>query len=448
MTYGDFFKGKKVAVVGLGPRGEMRLDIKFLLKQGVAVTVYDMRGLPALRRIISDLKVARLKDYHLGGVSAEALTNYDLIILSPELPRSAEFLKEARNRAIPIEYPDILALKLAPPVTIVGVMGSCGKKAIISMLADSIKHSFRTTGMPPPFIIDYEYFGGSLSILSKIKKDGVIIVRMPDYSLAEYARARLSPSVAVIAVAPSAPDPFSALSKTLAYQTYNSFIVTTDDIADMIHNSDPHRNKAKIIRTRAGRFPREWGISFRGDHEREDAALVLETASLFKIDEKFVRAAVVDYTDKKSPGSIILVKKAKNVSFYDDSSSERPEATLAALKALSSYSSDPTTATILIMGGAETGADYDLLLKNISQYTRVIVLVPGSGTLGLRKRLGAIENLKCLSAPSVEAAVKLARAETKAGDRILYSPAFAAAGIDRSRAERGERYVKAVRGLW
>jgi UDP-N-acetylmuramoylalanine-D-glutamate ligase len=52
-----------------------------------------------------------------------------------------------------------------------------------------------------------------------------------------------------------------------------------------------------------------------------------------------------------------------------------------------------------------------------------------------------------LSAPSIEAAVKLARVEAKSGDRILYSPAFAAAGLDRSRAERGERFVKAVRGL-
>ena len=275
----------------------------------------------------------------------------------------------------------------------------------------------------------------------------MILVRMPDHSLAEYAKSRISPSVAVIAVAPSTPEPFSDLSKTLCHQTYNSFIVTTDDIADMIHNSDEHRNKAKIIRTRAGRVPAEWGIAWKGEHEREDAALVLETASLFKIDEKFVRDAVVDYTEKKSPGSIILVKKSKNVSFYDDSSSERPEATLAALKALSSSSSDPTTATILIMGGAETGADYELLLKNIAQYAKVVVLVPGSGTLGLRKRLGVMENLKCLSAPSIETAVKLARAEAKAGDRILYSPAFAAAGVDRSRAERGERYVKAVRGL-
>ena len=447
MTSGDFFRGKKVAVVGLGPRGEMRPDIKFLLKLGITLTVYDMRGLPALRRIIRDLKVAGLKDYHLGGVSAEALTSHDLIILSPELPRSAEFLKEARNRNIQIEYPDILALKLAPPVTIVGIMGSCGKKAIISILFESIKHSFKATGMPAPFVIDCEYSGGSLAILSKIKKDGMILVRMPDHSLAEYAKSRISPSVAVIAVAPSTPEPFSDLSKTLSHQTYNSFIVTTDDIADMIHNSDEHRNKAKIIRTRAGRVGGEWGIAWRGEHEREDTALVLETASLFKIDDKFVRAAALDYTEKKSPGSIILVKKVKGVSFYDDSSSERPESTLAALRALASSSSDPTSATILIMGGAETEADYDILLQNMSQYAKTLVLVPGSGTIKLRKRLNIIENLKCLSAPSIEVAVKLARAEAKIGDRVLYSPAFAAAGLDRSRAERGERYVKAVRGL-
>ncbi len=448
MTQGDFFKGKKIAVVGLGPRGEMRSDIKFLLKLGASVALYDQRGLPAIRTVTGDLKKFGLKESFFGGISGEALTAYDLIILSPELPRSAEFLKEARGRNIQIEYPDVLALKLAPPVTIVGVMGSCGKKAILSMLFESVKQSFRATGMPVPFVIDCEYPGGSLSILSKVKKDGMIIVRMPDNALVEYARAHLSPSVAIIAVAPSVPDTFSLLSKALAHQTYNSFVVTTDEIADMIHNFDERRNKARIVRTRASRLPAEWNIPFRGEHEREDAALVLETASLFKIDEKFVRSAVVDYIEKKSPGSIIFVKKIKGVSFYDDSSSERPLATLAALRALSASSSDPTTSTILIMGGAQTGADYDVLLEHMSQYSKTIVLVPGSGTNALRKQLGTMDDITCLSAPSIEIAVKLARAETKSGDRILYSPAFAAAGLDRSRAERGERFVKAVRGLW
>lgn len=449
MTHLDFWKGKKVAVVGLGPRGEMRSDIKFLLKHGVDVTVFDMRGPSALRHIISDLKTVGLKQYTLGDVRGEMLANHDLVILSPGLPRSADFLKEVRNRNIPVEYPDILALKLAPTVTIVGIMGSCGKKAIMTMLVDSVKRSFRATSMPAPFVMNAESSLGSLAILSRIKKDGMIIVRIQDDFLEEYVRARFSPSVAVIAVAPSTPNQFSSLSKALAHQTYNSFIITTDEIADMIHDLDEHRNKAKVVRTRAGRVPGEWGIAFRGQHEREDAALVLETASLFKIDERFSRIAITDYVNKKSSGELAFVKKVKGVSFYDDSSSEKPEATLAALRALSgSESSDPVASTILIMGGADTEADHDPLLKNISQYAKVVVLVPGSGTIKIRKRLGQIENLKCLSAPSIESAVKLARAEVKAGDRVLYSPAFAAAGYDRSRAERGERFVKAVRGLW
>jgi len=448
MTFADFFKGKKVAVVGLGPRGEMRTDIKFLLRQGVSVALYDMRGLPALRRIIADLKAVGLKDYFLGGVAAEDLTKHDLIILSPDLPRSAEFLKEARSRNIPVEYPDVLAVKLAPAVTVVAVMGSCGKKAIITMLFESIKKSFKSTGIPLPYVIDCEYSGGSLAILPKIKKDGIIIVRIPDFALIEYGKAGLSPSVAVIAVAPSSPESLAALSKTLAHQTYNSFIITTDEIADLIHSFEEHRNKAKIVRTRAGRIPADWSIPWKGEYEREDAALVLEAASLFKIDEKIVRETALDFSKKKSAGGIFFVKKVKGVSFYDDSSSERPEATLAALRALDSSSSDPTSCTILIMGGAETGANYDSLIKKMSQYTKTVVLVPGSGTIGLRKKLSAIEGVTFISAPSVEAAVKLARAETKQGDRVLYSPAFAAGGIDRSRPERGERYVKAVRGLW
>lgn len=445
MTQADFWKGKKVAVVGLGPAGEMRADVKFLLGQEALVTAYDMRGKAALRRVISDLKAAGLSDCRTGGVPAEELAAYDLILLSPDMPRASAFLKDARARNVPIEYPDILALKRAPPVSFVGVMGSCGKTAIISMLAGALKRGFKATGMPAPFILDCESSVGSLALLAKAKKDSVVIVRMPDYLLAEYGKARLSPHVAIMAAAPSLLDPFAAL----AYQTYNNFLITTDEIADRIHDGGDHRSKAKIIRTPASRLPRSWSMAF-AEHEREDAALVFEAATLFKVDERFVRASVEDYLGKKSAGTIALVKKVKGVAFYDDSSSEQPIATLAALRSLSagSFAGDPNGGTILIMGGASTEADYEPLLKTVSQYARAVVLVPGSGTVGIRRELAGFEHLKCLSAPSVESAVKMARAEAGQGDRVLYSPAFAAAGIDSSRALRGERYVKAVRGLW
>ncbi len=56
-------------------------------------------------------------------------------------------------------------------------------------------------------------------------------------------------------------------------------------------------------------------------------------------------------------------------------------------------------------------------------------------------------NLKCYYAHSVEDAVRISREKSAKGDRVLFSPAFEAFGVDKSRTERGEKFVKAVRSL-
>ncbi|MDO8430413.1 MAG: hypothetical protein Q7S72_00265 [Candidatus Taylorbacteria bacterium] len=44
MNYKEFFNKKKIAVIGLGPHGEMISDIKFLLLNKASVSVYDIRS--------------------------------------------------------------------------------------------------------------------------------------------------------------------------------------------------------------------------------------------------------------------------------------------------------------------------------------------------------------------------------------------------------------------
>jgi UDP-N-acetylmuramoylalanine-D-glutamate ligase len=64
-----------------------------------------------------------------------------------------------------------------------------------------------------------------------------------------------------------------------------------------------------------------------------------------------------------------------------------------------------------------------------------------------RKNLMSMSELKIHSVPSVEEAVQTALEHASKGDRILFSPGFSAGGLDRSRTERGERFVKAVKSL-
>ena len=55
--------------------------------------------------------------------------------------------------------------------------------------------------------------------------------------------------------------------------------------------------------------------------------------------------------------------------------------------------------------------------------------------------------LEVVSVPSIEEAARSALDHAHKGDRVLFSPGFAAGGLDSSRLERGERFVRAVRAL-
>ena len=74
-------------------------------------------------------------------------------------------------------------------------------------------------------------------------------------------------------------------------------------------------------------------------------------------------------------------------------------------------------------------------------------MIPGSGTTKTRKELLRLDNVQIFNAPNIDEAVKLSIEKARKGDKILFSPAFKAVGIDVSRKERGEKFVKSVRAL-
>ena len=101
----DHFKDKRIAVVGIGDHGEMLADIKFLIKAGALVSVYDMRSEARLKSDIDFLRAAGLASYVCGSVPADDLLDMDLIFLSHEYPRNSSFLAGADKAGKAIEYP-------------------------------------------------------------------------------------------------------------------------------------------------------------------------------------------------------------------------------------------------------------------------------------------------------------------------------------------------------
>lgn len=416
MNYKNFFKDRKVAVVGLGRHGEMVADVKFLLKSGTQVSLHDIRSEARLAGHLKPLIDSGFTNFTLGKTPGEELLSAELIILSPEISKKSLFLKKATEAGIPIEYPEIFFLKSAPSITLVGIMGECGKSTVAHMLYSILKQSFAEYDGQGLFFIDPDLPHGALTHFKKIKAGDVVLARIPEQMMKEYYGAHVSPHVAVITT------PTKSYS-ILEHQTYNNFIVAPNSVVDAIKASPHPTSKAKILRTRP-----------------ENSALALQAAELFKVNAEMAQKVLQSFNGLKAHQE--LVKKIHDVEFYNDSASVTPLATLAALRTLSFNKN-----IVLILGGAYTGYDYDTLIREIPTYASTVILLPGTGSLGIRTALSELFDIKFLFSPTLEDAVVLAKSQAKKGDRVLFSPGFDAVGIHLSRKERGEKFVKAVRSL-
>ncbi|MDE1975244.1 MAG: hypothetical protein KGI49_01900 [Patescibacteria group bacterium] len=433
------FAGKRIAVVGLGPHGEMAENVKFLAKMNALVSVYDLRSEARIQSIMTYVRSFGLANYVCGSVPAEDLIDMDLIILSHEYAKTASFLSEARRKEVPIEYPETLLLKSAPPVAVVAVMGSCGKATVMSMLAPMLEAACAVEGNQSLFVADPESSEGSLSHLKRMKNGDLLVMRLTESVMPEVGNLDWSPFMAIFTTVPAAGSYRSNPFEILGHQTYNNYIIGEDAVIDAVKSSGI-QPKAKMLRTKASLLPDPWLLNGRGEHDKMNAALALQAAKVFKVSDEAAEAALSRWRPLK--GRLEPIKKVKGVEFYNDSASVSPLSTIAGMTAMSKDRS-----LVVIIGGAATSADYRELYAALPTYAHTLITIPGSGTLRERQALSRLGDIKLVSAPSIEEAVRLAMDNANKGDKVLFSPGFGAIGIDPSRQERGERFVRAVRGL-
>ncbi|MEN9913095.1 MAG: hypothetical protein RLY66_503 [Candidatus Parcubacteria bacterium] len=449
MSSKDYFKGKRVALVGLGAHGEMIEDAKYLIKAGAWVSIYDLKSEARLKSELLFLRSVGLANYVCGSIPSEDLLDMDMIILSHEYPRSSSFLKgihahnqyadENNKKKIAIEYSETLFFKLAPPVTLVGVMGPCGKSTIVSILGPMLEHVCKEHGGQSLFTIDPESSDGALAHLKKAKSGDIVLLHIPDILLGELHAMRISPHVAIFTGVPGKQAYKDSPFEILAYQTYNNFLVASDEIVD-IARAGAVQPRAKMLRTKPAIVPLEWGFLGRGSHDRANAALALQAGRLFKLDDDAAHRILGSW--KALRGRLELVKKVKFVEFYNDTMSMTPDAVLAGLSAISKGRD-----TVLIIGGADLGHDYRTLYAEIPKYAHTVISLPGSGSMKERTAIQGIEGATVKVVPSLEEAVLLAAESAQKGDKVLFSPGFGAGGVDGSKKERGEKFVRIVRGL-
>ena len=125
---------KNVLVVGLGMTG--LATARFLHHRGAAVTVTDMAAEKDLAESVLELHQLGIRT-ELGGHRRESFESSDLIVLSPGVPHTHDFLIDAGRKGIPVIGEIELASRFVRD-PIIAITGTNGKTTTTSLLGDML----------------------------------------------------------------------------------------------------------------------------------------------------------------------------------------------------------------------------------------------------------------------------------------------------------------------
>lgn len=446
-SYQEYFRGKRITLMGLGLLGRGLGDAIFLAECGAKLTITDLRDRKMLASSLAKLKKFPSIKYTLGSHALEDFRDRDFILKAAGVPLDSPFIAEARKNNIPVEMDASLFAKLMPKgVTLVGVTGTRGKSTTTALIYEILNQALGGKALG----IRKIYKGGNLvpeatlPLLEKVKSGDIVVLELDSWQLQGFHDAKLSPQMAVftnflddhlVYYKGDTDRYFKDKSAIFKYQKKGEVLIAGEQIAQRVGTS--------LVASSAD-VPKNWTIQILGEHNLENIACVLKVSEHFKIPIKMVQRAIEDF--KPVPGRLEYLRTVRGVKIYNDNNATTPDATIAGLKALGGKALG-TRKIVLIIGGTDKGLDMSKLVAEIPKHCKAVVLLKETGTakLGIRdKELGIrIEERETLK-ECMEEAMQIA----KKGDIVLFSPAFASFGKwFKNEYDRGEQFVDLIAEL-
>ncbi len=185
-------------------------------------------------------------------------------------------------------------------------------------------------------------------------------------------------------------------------------------------------------------------LHISGNHNMDNLAGVMTVLKLLGID--FRKGAETLKTFEPLPHRLQKVCTVNGVLFINDSISTAPE---AAISAMQSFDEDMA----IISGGIENKQDYTQYAMTIEHNPKVKMAVTlfqcGPQIAETLRRIVKRPGFKLVEAENLEEAVKLAYEEMQrvGGKLVLFSPTAPSFGYYKNFMERGEDFIRIVKGL-
>ena len=444
-TYFENFKGKRVAVLGLGVSN--RPLVRLLLEYGCTVCGGDRTQRDKLDAEVLELEKMGC-DLFLGEQFYEEMTA-DVAFRTPGMHPDSPAVTALRNSGAAITS-EMEAFFEVCPCDIIAVTGSDGKTTTTTLISEMLKAEGKTV-----------WLGGNigtplLPLTRQMKSADVAVVELSSFQLMDMTR---SPRVAVITnLAPNHLDVHKDMdeyveAKKNIYRFQEStgvLVINADNAitAGLVGNGTTKtfsrlgqgdvclqegvicRNGTPVLNAR--------DILLPGVHNIENYMAAIAAVEGLVSDE-IIRTVAKIFGGVEH--RIELVRVKDGVRFYNDSIASSPSRTIAGLRSFDEK-------VILIAGGYDKHIPYDVLGPEICAHVKKLFLGGATGPL-IRE---AVENCdgempEIVDCGDFTSAVQAAAAAAKPGDVVLMSPASAAFDQFKNFMVRGEYFKKLVMEL-
>ena len=437
-------ENKKVFIMGMAKSG---YEVAKLLSKGNnEILVTDQKDQD--EKLVSELEDLGIKFIKTSEPENILDESFDIVIKNPAVLPFHPCIKKAEDLNIPIvNEMEVAYHYINKPVTIIGVTGSNGKTTTVTLIYEVLK----SAGIPVKL-------GGNIGTpLSKIVNDleanDILLLEISDHQLNDFHDFKTNISV-LTNLCPTHLDYHgsyetykSVKKKIFSHHTHEDIaiinaanydsMVLTKDIASTkyyFNNEDNYIADGKIYVDKTPVINTE-DVLIKGNHNYENILVTYLLAKLLKIDFKHVESVLKVF--KGVEHRIEFVRTVNGVSYYNDSKSTNPTATVTALKSFDGN-------IHLILGGMERSQDFNEIKPYLS---KVKVIYAIGETRNRIIDFARENNVEAYEFATLKEAMEKVKTEVKDGDTVLLSPASASWDQYLRFEDRGNEFKTIVNNL-
>ncbi len=448
------FKNKKITLLGLGLLGRGVGDAEFLAKCGAEIVAVDRKSESELAASVAKLKHYPNIIFHLGKSEPEdfsarggsASGGTDMVIKAAGVPLHSPEIAAARAAGVPVYMSTALFAKYAREAgaKIVGITGTRGKSTVTQMIHHSLISAFAKASADRRAHLGGNVRGKStLAMLPEIKAGDICVLELDSWQLQGFGDLNISPHIAVFTNL--MPDHQNYYPSMEAYFADKANIFRFQKEGDSVFVG-----KSLLPKIQSGLvpppIPSDWKLHVIGEHNRENASFAAAALKSLGLSEAEIRSGLESF--EAVEGRLQFVRESRGVKIYNDNNATTPEATIAALKALSPSLEPRASNLTLITGGSEKGLALGELVSEIKKTVSHLLVLTHPHYKGSERLMGELES----AGIAFETAERLSEAVQKGmngrnGDVLLFSPAFASFGMFKNEYERNDEFLAAIKTI-